>query len=340
MDTSIQDRIQSSSKIPKYQQLVNSIVRQIESGQLKQGDRLPSIIESSLDYNLSRDTVERGYKLLHQKGMITSVYRRGYFVDGLTVNPKMKIFFLLGEITERNRAIYRAFTKSFGKKALVDMFLYHYKKDIFQQLLEENLGRYHYYLIAPHLLEYADDILKTIKKVPDDKLIIIDKDIDWLTSTCGTVCKNFENDTLQCLEQIRARLARYKKLHLVIPEDEFCHPGIISGFKIFCQENGWPYTIMDGLEDEEPVRDEAYFIINDKDLAVFIKKIREKNIKIGKETGVVSFDDNGFKEILEQGITVITSDSEKIGETAASIITHDTKQKVVFKSKVIVRNSL
>lgn len=340
MATSTQNRILSSSKIPKYRQLVNSIVKQIESGQLKEGDRLPSIIESSLDYNLSRDTVERGYKLLYQKGMITSVYRRGYFVDGPLVNMKMKIFFLLGEITERNRAIYRAFTKSFGKKALVDVFLYHYKGDIFQRILEENLGRYHYYMIAPHALEYTDDILKTIKKIPDDKLTIIDKDIDWLTSTCGTVCKNFENDTLQCLKQIKGRLGRYEKLHLVIPEDEFCHPGIISGFKIFCQANGWPYTIMDGLEEEEPKKHQAYFIIDDKDLAIFIKRVREKGIKMGKEIGMVSFNDNGFKEILENGITVITSDSEKIGETAASIVLNDTKQKIVFQSKVIVRNSL
>ena len=55
---------------------------------------------------------------------------------------------------------------------------------------------------------------------------------------------------------------------------------------------------------------------------------------------MVSFDDSGFKEILEHGITVITSDSEKIGKTAASIILNNTKQKIVFESKVILRNSL
>ena len=37
----------SDSKLPKYQQLINSLLQDIEMGELKPGERLPSINEAS-----------------------------------------------------------------------------------------------------------------------------------------------------------------------------------------------------------------------------------------------------------------------------------------------------
>ena len=70
----------SDSKLPKYQQLINSLLQDIEMGELKPGERLPSINEASEECYLSRDTVERAYTELHKMGVITSIFRKGYFI--------------------------------------------------------------------------------------------------------------------------------------------------------------------------------------------------------------------------------------------------------------------
>lgn len=70
-----------SSGVPKYHQIVNAIVKDIEGGKLSMGDRLPSINEFSEQYYLSRDTVEKAYAFLKTKQIITSVKGKGYFVN-------------------------------------------------------------------------------------------------------------------------------------------------------------------------------------------------------------------------------------------------------------------
>ena len=65
--------IDEGSKIPKYQQVVDTIVSDIELGIVKVGDKIPSINETSEEYYLSRDTVEKAYKILRKRGIITAV---------------------------------------------------------------------------------------------------------------------------------------------------------------------------------------------------------------------------------------------------------------------------
>ena len=52
------------SATPKYQQLANSILKAIEDGKLQADDVLPSINELSFQFEISRDTAEKGYKYL------------------------------------------------------------------------------------------------------------------------------------------------------------------------------------------------------------------------------------------------------------------------------------
>src|SRR5438045_202831 len=55
-------RLDDHSATPKYRQLVNSIIQAVQSGKLKKDDVLPSINELSFEYEISRDTAEKGYK--------------------------------------------------------------------------------------------------------------------------------------------------------------------------------------------------------------------------------------------------------------------------------------
>jgi len=62
--------ISDKSSTPKYEQLVNEIVRHIGTKKLKLGDKLPSIHEVIKNYDISRDTVVVAYNELKSRGII------------------------------------------------------------------------------------------------------------------------------------------------------------------------------------------------------------------------------------------------------------------------------
>jgi LacI family transcriptional regulator len=68
------------TSIPLYQRLSEELRRQVESGALQPGDRLPSFAELRERYGLHKTTVERAHLLLEQAGLVIREERRGIFV--------------------------------------------------------------------------------------------------------------------------------------------------------------------------------------------------------------------------------------------------------------------
>ncbi len=56
-------KIDENSRIPKYKQIVDSIIHNISTGQFKIDDKVPSINTFSKEFYLSRDTVEKAYNI-------------------------------------------------------------------------------------------------------------------------------------------------------------------------------------------------------------------------------------------------------------------------------------
>lgn len=78
--------IQTKSGLPIYEQIERQIKEMIVSGQLKEGEPLPSIRALAADVKISVITVKRAYEDLEQEGMIYSVQGKGFFVD----NPDLQ----------------------------------------------------------------------------------------------------------------------------------------------------------------------------------------------------------------------------------------------------------
>ena len=71
-----------------------------------------------------------------------------------------------------------------------------------------------------------------------------------------------------------------------------------------------------------------------------IKKAAAKNLKLGKNLGVITYNDTPFKEILAGGITVLSTDFVNMGETMAQMVKKHSKEKIKNPFRLIVRNSL
>lgn len=72
--------IENTSPLPIYEQIIQQVRAQILSGQLKEGEMLPSIRALARDLRISVITTRRAYDELEREGYIQTVAGRGSFV--------------------------------------------------------------------------------------------------------------------------------------------------------------------------------------------------------------------------------------------------------------------
>lgn len=72
--------VSNSSPDPIYEQVKQQVKGQIISGELKEGDALPSIRKLAQDLQISVITTKRAYEELEKEGFIDTVEGKGCFV--------------------------------------------------------------------------------------------------------------------------------------------------------------------------------------------------------------------------------------------------------------------
>ncbi len=332
-------KIDSESEVPKYKQVVDLFISDIEAGIFKHGQRIPSINETSEELLLSRDTVEKAYVYMKKKGILLAVRGKGYYINQVNVSKKLKICLIFNKLSNYKRSIYYSFVKTMGVKASVDVFIYNYDLDEFEAIVKNNLNNYDYFVILPHFRNENANIGDVIKRIPREKVLIVDRFLEELKDY-PVVYQEYDKDIQSALSCGIDLLRKYKQLNLVFPQAEYYPPYIVRGFKIFCQVNGFSGSIIDRIEDIEIQRNEAYIIVSDDDLYAFIRKIKVSNWTLGKDCGVVAYNENQVKEILCDGITTISTSHEEIGQLAAQMILNKKFERIKSPFQFIRRNSL
>jgi GntR family transcriptional regulator len=72
--------VQRDTAVPPSQQLAADLRRQIESGELAPGARLPSIMALAEHYDVAAVTVRKGLDILKREGLVHGVSGYGTFV--------------------------------------------------------------------------------------------------------------------------------------------------------------------------------------------------------------------------------------------------------------------
>ncbi len=333
--------IDEESKVPKYRQLIDSIITDVKNGVLLRGQRVPSINELSEEYYLARDTVEKAYNELRQRGIIESVRGKGYYIRTTEVETALNIMMIFNKISAYKKSIYNAFKRTIGPEVNVDLRIHHHSADLLRSFIEGNIGNYRYFVVMPHFYENQTEAMEIIRKVPPYKLLILDKNLPGLEGEYAAVYQDFALDVFETLCSGLDLLRKYNKLLLAFPENVPYPVEIVTGFRNFCKGHRFDYEIISEVESETPVNaGEAYIVIEETDLANLIKQCRHHKLVLGSEVGLISFNDTPLKEILADGITVISTDHEKMGETAARLILSKQPEKVRNPYSMIRRNSL
>ena len=328
--------ISENAGVPKYQQIVQSVIDGIENKTLVKGDKVPSINEICMRFKLSRDTVLMAYNKLKTMGIIESVPGKGYYICSVNTSFKHKLFVLFDELNAFKENIYNSFIEGLKGKADVDLYFHHFNSKMFKNLIKENNGSYTSYVIMPAVLK---NVAPVLSKLPANKVYILDQTSDELAKTYPAVYQNFSKDVFSALDSGSDLLSKYKKLILVFPGGK--EPiGQKTGFVDFCEARNWDYEIISSLVDRDIASGEVYIMPNDNDLVSLLKKIKKSNLLIGENIGVISYNDTPLKEVVADGITTISTDFSQMGKSIADMILNNKKGLVENPSMLIRRSSL
>lgn len=341
-------KIDDDSRVPKYKQIVDSILNNISNGNLKINQKIPSINSFSEEFYISRDTVEKAYSILKERKIISSIRGKGYYITRTKLESKVNVLFLFNKLSSYKMKTYSAFINTLGANAHTDLHIYHCDETLFLNLLDKFEGAYDYYVITTHFKSddlkhqsYTDEVVKAIRKIPKEKLIIMDNIKIGMEGEIISIYQDFENDIYNALKEGLSKIAKYEKLILVYPEKAvYPYPRrILHGFKKFCIEHEINFEILSEVyEDIILKKGDLFITIEESDLVSLVKQVRDKNYVLGEDIGIISYNDTPLKELL--GITVISTDFNVMGETAARMILNKETGKVKVPFNFIDRNSI
>lgn len=327
--------VRNNSGIPKYKQIITSVEQAILNGIYKRGDKLPSINGVKNRFSLSRDTVLLAYNDLKSRGIIQAIPGKGYYIRSENVSTAQKVFLLFDELNAFKEDLYNSLLNTFDDGVEVDIFFHHFNYTVFSKLVHDNIGIYNSYIIMPANLK---DTHLIIERLPQDRVYILDQTHKELIKY-PAIFQNFEKDIYRALEQGAAYLQKYQSLVLLF--DAAKQPsGMLNGFKSFCMDTNFQFEVIDNLINRIPQKGEVYLIPDDRNLIRIIKKIKERKLVLSKDIGIVSYNDTLLKEIVEGGITAISTNFKKMGERLAHMVMKKENIKIENPNNLIIRNSL
>ncbi len=243
-------------------------------------------------------------------------------------------------MSPHKKIIYDAFVAALGDLAAIDFYIYNNDFNLFKKLLSEQKTNYTHYVIIPHFMEGGENLPEIINSIPKEKLILMDKLVPWVTGEYAAVYEDFEQDIYNALVQAKNKLSKYNTIKIIFPEYTYHPKEILEGYLRFCQEYAFNYKVVHCIESEPINSGEVYINLMENDLVTLIERILASKLKVGKDVGVISYNETPLKKIILNGITTISTDFEMMGRKAAQLILERSTAHVAIPFNLTSRASL
>ncbi|WP_298486019.1 GntR family transcriptional regulator [uncultured Maribacter sp.] len=332
--------LEKNPEKPKYLLLSDGITKQINEKRLVLGQKLPSVNKLSEEFNFSRETVFKALAHLSEKGIVKAVDKIGYFVSDVSPETDFRVFLMLDKYTSFKEEFNNSFVNKLGERAKVSLYFHYQNIELFESLILQNFKNFTHFVISTSIR--PNEILyEALDKIPPERLIIIDKYVDNLVKGYGMIYQDFENDIFNVLSININTVKKYKKIILLLQKNDSEVVFTEQGFARFCKEYNFKGEVHSSFSALSFAEGNLYITTdsNDYSLVNIIKSVREKKWELGKHVGVISYNETPLKEILEEGITTISSNYKKMGEQAANMILEAKFEHKMNNSKVVLRKS-
>ena len=317
----------------KVQLLVDEIMNHITTGVYKEGDPLPSINQISKRQKVSRDTVFKALNILKDQGILNSIHGKNYHI----AKTHQEVLLVLEEYSPYKEIFYKSLTKYLPATFKLDVVFHLYNEELFQNIIEQSQGRYYKYIIMNYQNLYLPKILN---KLDADKLLLIDFG-DFEKGDLSYVCQNFDSNFYACLKASTLEIQKYKKL-VMISDERKQHPKTGEYvFKKFCEEIKIPSEVSYGFGDTDKMEiNSCYIIARLNDLVELVRQANTKGLIVGKDYGIIAYNDIPLYDILCNGITSFSVDWKDMGEKVAQFIMQGKPIQITLPTQIFKRKSL
>ena len=169
---------------------------------------------------------------------------------------------------------------------------------------------------------------------------MLDKLIPGIKSEYGAVYENFEKDIYNALKEALPQLKKYHTVKITFPSYSYFPDEILKGFQSFCKDHVFNNKVVHDVANEKITAGEAYINLMEDDLVTLLEKIKTTKLKVGKDVGIISYNETPWKQFILDGITTISTDFKKMGAMTAEMILNDNRDHLPVPFKLTLRKSL
>jgi DNA-binding transcriptional regulator YhcF (GntR family) len=325
MRKTIDIQFEENLPIPKYRQIIDAIQQKIKAGELRKGDKIPSLNQFCKQYGLSQDTILMAYNELKSKGIITSQVGKGYYIQNENTEFKHKVLLVFDRLTAYKEELYDTFKDTLKKDGNEQIFFHHNNLKMFQTIIDGAVGEYSEYVIMP--IDHPDAV-GIIGKLPSNKIFILDQGRKQYKDLYPYVCQDFERDIYRILKMNASLVSKYQRMILVIRHVKSHYKDIAAGFKDFCKQHPITSEVVMDIKSFDIKPGDAFVVADDRDLEFLVRYSIEKQLVLGTDLGIVSYNEAPLKGIVASGITTISTDFAQMGKSMADLILNHQKLKI------------
>ena len=189
-------------------------------------------------------------------------------------------------------------------------------------------------------MEGGEQAPALINKIPKERLLLLDQMLPGVDGDFSAVFEDFEKDIYNALEEALNSLSKYQTLKIVFPDYTYHPREILKGFYRFCNQYAFNYEVVSCIDNPCIAEGDVYITLMENDLVVLIEKILETKFQVGKQVGVISYNETPLKKIILSGITTISSDFYIMGAKAAELILSKSTEHIATPFYLTLRTSL
>jgi len=329
-------QLENIKGLSKHEQLVQGIINAINDKVLSRGDMLPSVNNLIKELGFARETIARSYKELTSRGIVESKNRVGFYVADEDTEKQLRLALVIFAFDSFQEVFYKTLRDKVGPCVHIDVFFHHNNIDVFESIIANVRGKYGMYVVAPIPHRKTADILLTL---PMPKFLMIDR-FEPMPGDFSYVTQEFEKSSYKAFRDLAATIRQYKGMVYYYRPSSDTPIEILNAYKKFVKDHKIKSTIKTEYIPGTIEGGYVYFTINNAELWIMLKDCISKGLKLGRDVGILSHNDDIVKEIICDGITTYSTDFKLMAEKAAEFVLTREKIQEIIPTVLIRRKSL
>lgn len=338
-------KVDAESRTPIYKQIVTQFKKMYMEGDFTPGEMLPSMNELAESEGISKETVKKAYTILRDNGLLEARQGKGFYVASDSDRHKLKVLVLFDKLSFYKQLIFNRMLADIGDRAELTIRLHNQSVELLEYYLDESLDMYDYYVITPHFpLDTATQkkVLRLLRRIPNRKFIMVDRWIKDIKGNYGAVYQDFSMDSYDCLADNLDRVKKYSKVNVISLPSSLYQEHIKHAIMKFGANYDIDVEFHTGITSEITRKNELYILLNsqlESSLIDLAHITEEKSLIMGRDIGVISYNESPINEIVLGGLTTISADFDKMGELVAKMILENRLYKVKCDFRLTARTT-